>query len=364
MSDRLGLSVTKSLALLAVGVLIGGLAWLIAILVCHYLLNFGGVDEAQKHGISQVQASRIGGVMIVIYLSLNLCFQVIALGQDVLNDYSAVVLLGGLPFFFLGLFEDWYGVLSARFRFASMIAFAGFVVYLEPTVIITPVDNLILDALIFNYAPMAFVVTVVCLAFLPNAFNTADGANGLVSGVALISTLALAMDAPASLQGLLYSTAVACLLFLLFNLATGRFFLGDGGAYFLGSIVAFSIILTSNFSDVSIWYLLALISYPVIDLFFSMLRRIASGRSPFAADNEHLHNLLFAHFSQAAATREQANTLAGLFIASAFSCLPFGVKFFMDYEVNAVWFYIYALQWLMYVVFWRFLTKKLCAVAQ
>ena len=72
MNDLLGLSPAKALLLLLLCGLIGGLAGLLAILSCQYMLSFGGRDAKDKHGISVVESTRIGGVLIVMYLLLNL----------------------------------------------------------------------------------------------------------------------------------------------------------------------------------------------------------------------------------------------------------------------------------------------------
>ena len=57
-----------------------------------------------------------------------------------------------------------------------------------------------------------------CIAFIPNAFNTADGANGLVAGVSAFSFMALITVAPATLLPFLLACLVGCLVFLVFNL--------------------------------------------------------------------------------------------------------------------------------------------------
>ena len=96
----------------------------------------------------------------------------------------------------------------------------------------------------------AVLLTAVCVAFIPNAFNTADGANGLVVGISLAVLTGLTAVAPAELP-FISAGAVACLVFLVFNLISGRFFLGDGGAYFLGAFCGLAVVVVSNTTDVS-----------------------------------------------------------------------------------------------------------------
>jgi UDP-GlcNAc:undecaprenyl-phosphate GlcNAc-1-phosphate transferase len=362
MNDRLGLSVGRSLLLLVIGTVLAGISGLLAILICHYLLNFGGADSANKHGLSQIESTRIGGVMIAVYLGLNLGFQGLSLGTNAVNQTTAAILLGSLPFFLVGLFEDWYGLLSVRFRFLTMLGFAGATLLIWPEFRLLPVGIGFIDGWLLRNTVLASAFTALCLAFLPNAFNTADGANGLVSGVAFIVTLALASVAPSELQGFLYSIAIACALFLIYNLATGRFFLGDGGAYLLGAMVGFCLIVVSNTGVVSVWYLLALIFYPVADLLFSMTRRLVSGRSPFAPDNEHLHNLVFAFLNRPGLYPRQANTLTGVGIAIVFCGIPFASFQLVGLNSALEWICGYMVLWMLYLSSWRVLSRRVCVI--
>ena len=73
--DRLGLSISQAAVAWGLVLLVGGAAGLIAMLLCNYILSFGGKDSAGKHGISQVDATRLGGVAIVAYMLMHLGYQ-------------------------------------------------------------------------------------------------------------------------------------------------------------------------------------------------------------------------------------------------------------------------------------------------
>ena len=72
----------------------------------------------------------------------------------------------------------------------------------------------------------------------------------------------------------------------------------------------------------SVWWLLALVFYPVADLLWSIARRLRNGASPFAPDNQHFHNLLFAYIDSSERSSSAVNTLTGVLIALLFSGLP------------------------------------------
>ena len=60
-TDRLGFTVAQAVAAWLLVFLIGGAAGVVAMLLCHYLLTFGGEDSANKHGISKVSATDWAG---------------------------------------------------------------------------------------------------------------------------------------------------------------------------------------------------------------------------------------------------------------------------------------------------------------
>jgi UDP-N-acetylmuramyl pentapeptide phosphotransferase/UDP-N-acetylglucosamine-1-phosphate transferase len=361
-TDRLGLTVPQAVVAWSLAFLIGGAAGLIAMLACHYLLSFGGEDSAQKHGISQVKATRIGGVAIVVYLLLHLWFQM-GLGHNTLSFEVMVLFAASIVVFMIGVFEDLYAGLSAKLRFVLMLLIGAGAVVTAPGLVLQPVGIPGLDTLLKSTMPLAMLFTGLCVAFIPNAFNTADGANGLVSGISACVFAALATQAPQTIAPLLSSAFVGCLLFLVFNLISGRFFLGDGGAYFLGALSGLSVIVVSNATDVSVWWLLALIFYPAADLIWSMARRVWAGKSPLEPDNQHLHNLLFALLDSGPRTSMQANTLTGLAIAFVFSGLPAVLVVVLGLSAaSPAWFFGVCLQWALYVIAYQLLTRRVCVL--
>jgi UDP-GlcNAc:undecaprenyl-phosphate GlcNAc-1-phosphate transferase len=97
---------------------------------------------------------------------------------------------------------------------------------------------------------------------------------------------------------LLLTLGAAILGFLLFNRRLlGRqrasVFMGDAGSMFLGlALTWFAISLSQGEAralrpSAALWFLMV----PIFDAVSMMLRRILKGRSPFAADREHLHHV-------------------------------------------------------------------------
>ena len=71
-------------------------------------------------------------------------------------------------------------------------------------------------------------------------------------------------------------------------------FAGDGGAYLWCVVIAVcSIMLVKRNADVSPWFPMLLLIYPVWETFFSIYRKAARGSSPGVADALHFHQLIY-----------------------------------------------------------------------
>jgi UDP-GlcNAc:undecaprenyl-phosphate GlcNAc-1-phosphate transferase len=151
-----------------------------------------------------------------------------------------------------------------------------------------------------------------------NAINFVDGLDGLATGIVAICATAffgfaylLAVVNGLSRAGapsLITAVIIGiCIGFLPHNYHPARIFMGDSGAMFLGLLLsAAAITLTGQIdlnaitnessSKVLLPLLLpfTILAIPLIDLLMAIFRRLRAGRSPFAADKEHLHHKLLS----------------------------------------------------------------------
>ena len=359
--DRLGLTPAQAIVAWVLVAAIGGFSGIFAILLCLYLISFGGEDEASKHGISSEDAFRVGGVAIVIYGALYTVYQAQIASVDMLRLDWALI-FPALAFFCVGLYEDLNASLSSVRRFGLMMIIGMGALSLFPELILVDSGVAVVDWL--TSAPLSAVVfTAICFAFIPNAFNTADGANGLVSGVSVLALYGLTFAVPEEAAFIVKTAIVGTMVFMVINLISGRFFLGDGGAYFLGGLSGAVLVVTANQTDVSSWWMLSLIFYPVADLIWSVCRRILSGASPLAPDNQHLHNLVFALLCEGEARAKVANTVTGLIIVVGFSGIPLALQVYGEMPLTGeIWQFVIVGQWLVYGLGWYVLSKRVCSL--
>ena len=333
-------------------VAVGGVAAALSIAICWLILRIGGLDAADKHGISDQVSSRVGGVIVVFYLFFNALYVGVVEGQPRSNLETGVLAFLA-TYFAIGLFEDLTSGLSSVRRFLLMLIAALVIVVVVNDLQMTQVDIGWVDWILGQSTLVAVGFTALCLAFLSNAFNTADGANGLVGSVGLISLTTMGLLVPSSLSSLQLAGAVGCLVFLTFNLYTGRFFLGDGGAYAIGALVGCSAIYLVGAHDVSSWFILSLIFYPAADLLWGMARRLGSGRSVLAADEFHFHNLMYYRLRARCDSSVKANNATGLGVAALFCLFP-SLLAWLDLIPldDSRWLYVTLLQWLLFIGVW------------
>lgn len=212
---------------------------------------------------------------------------------------STVLLWGGalLPTFLGGLAEDLTQRLTARHRMMlSTLGAALAVVWLDLSIQRLGLPTL--DALWTTVPYGGALLALLAIAGLPHSFNLIDGYNGLAGLVAVLVCLALVHVAlqvgDRQLAAMLMCLVGATGGFLIWNYPRGLFFAGDGGAYLWGGVIAIaSITLVQRHDEVSPWFPMLLLIYPVWETVFSIYRKLARGVSPGVADALHFHQLIY-----------------------------------------------------------------------
>jgi UDP-N-acetylmuramyl pentapeptide phosphotransferase/UDP-N-acetylglucosamine-1-phosphate transferase len=272
----------------------------VTLTIIHYSSSnewFAGGDtdttSVQKFHVRPVP--RVGGLGILAGL--------IAAGGALYLRYPGtalnILLLAacGGPAFASGLCEDLTKRVSPRVRLlCTMLAAA--IAYFVLDVAITRISVPWIDVLL-AWAVVSFSITVLAVAGLANAINIVDGFNGLASMVAIMMFASLAYVAfEVGDEKVLSASLImigAVLGFFIWNFPAGMIFLGDGGAYFIGFMLAeLSILLVMRNRGVSVWYPILLFMYPIFEVCFSIYRkRFVRGISPGIPDGVHLHMLVY-----------------------------------------------------------------------
>ena len=201
-----------------------------------------------------------------------------------------------LPAFAAGITEDLTKNMSPRRRLLATAVSAGLAIWLLEA-LITRTDVPGIDHLIRS-APFAVALTVFVITGVANAVNIIDGFNGLASMCVLMMVLALAYVSFQVGDTFVFTaslvTAGAVLGFFVWNFPAGLIFLGDGGAYLLGFLLAeLNILLIHRNPSVSPIFALLLCAYPIFETIFTIYRRkVVRGVATAEPDGIHLHTLI------------------------------------------------------------------------
>ncbi len=141
---------------------------------------------------------------------------------------------------------------------------------------------------------LADIFALVWIVFLTNIVNWAKGFDGQLPGIVVIAALTIAFLAlrfsaditqwPVAILASI--TAGAYLGFLPFNFYPQKIMPGYGG----GALAGFLLAVLAILSTTKVGTAIVVLGVPFIDAIYSIIRRLASGRSPVWGDRGHLHH--------------------------------------------------------------------------
>ena len=249
----------------------------------------GPLEAVQK--IHRGHVPRIGGLAILC----GVWFTVLAIGLWQINPLILLSTTCASLVFAIGFVEDLTGAVRVSWRL-GLTFIPGVIAAHHSGLYLSHLGWAPADALLASYW-VAIAFTAFALAGVTHAFNLIDGLNGLASYTALwILAAYLALGYfygdPLIMQlSLLLGAPV--LGFWLFNWPWGKCFLGDGGAYLLGFLLAWiGVVLVERHLSISPFAPLLICAYPIIEALYSMARRTLDGTSSGHPDSAHLHQLV------------------------------------------------------------------------
>jgi UDP-GlcNAc:undecaprenyl-phosphate GlcNAc-1-phosphate transferase len=218
------------------------------------------------------------------------------------------IFLSGTFILLLGLVDDRFD-LDPITKFAGQALAAGILLIYGVQILWLPINGITtLPTNIGQLLTILFVMVVI------NAINFVDGLDGLATGIVMIcaasffafSYLLAVINGlnRAGAPSLITAVVIGlCLGFLPHNFHPAQIFMGDSGAMFLGLMVSASAITLTGQVDASaiteengssallpLLLPFTVLAIPLLDFAMAILRRVKAGRSPFAADREHLHH--------------------------------------------------------------------------
>lgn len=297
-----------------------------------YKINL--VDQPNHRKIHQAPVPLIGGISIALSVALSLL-----ISPDIfsaLSKYSTFIATSAL-LLITGVLDDKYDIKAKYKLFIQLVC--AFSIALAGTRITS-----LCGVFGIHDLPLyiQYLLTMLVITGVVNAFNLMDGIDGLAGGLSLVGFMIMAIlsfvfsDYTAAIM---YTAFIGALVgFLKFNLTTKKIFMGDAGSLLLGFVLVVSGIqlleqsqhqLKMNQSPV-LFLIVGFFCIPVLDSLRVYLVRIKKGSSPFKADRSHLHHLfLLTGLSHKKISLLINSLVVFLLIVSGLMCYYFSVTFIL-----------------------------------
>ena len=283
-----------ALAAFSIAAIVSFYAYPVIIYVAHrkQLMDIPG-----ERSVHQKRVPTLGGVGVFFGFCITMTFLGFAM-----PSLQLISLLGSLTLlFFMGMKDDLL-VLSPRKKFVIQLIAALHVI------LITDVHVNSFFGL-FGAHTLPYWVSVVFSLFvfvlIINAYNLIDGVDGLAGSIGLTTSVFFAIFFVINGNQSLALISLALIgtigAFLFYNFSNKRkIFMGDTGSMLIGFLLAFQAIsFLKEQSGIPEYHLpnapvfvLAVLSFPLIDTLRVFLVRFLKGQSPFTADKNHIHHQL------------------------------------------------------------------------
>lgn len=285
------------------------ITYLLTPLVRDLAIKAGAVTAIRSRDVHIEPTPRWGGLAMWLSMALTLVIvNYLPLVHKSFGSEATGIFLSGTFILLLGLLDDRFD-LDPITKFAGQALAAGILLIYGVQILWLPINGITtLPTNIGQLLTILFVMVVI------NAINFVDGLDGLATGIVMIcaasffafSYLLAVINGlnRAGAPSLITAVVIGlCLGFLPHNFHPAQIFMGDSGAMFLGLMVSASAITLTGQVDASaiteengssallpLLLPFTVLAIPLLDFAMAILRRIKAGRSPFAADREHLHH--------------------------------------------------------------------------
>ena len=295
---------------------------------------------------------RLGGLIIFLSLSFVI-FYLFVSKKYFISEYISFCIL----FFFLGFFDDLKIDIKPKFRLFLMIIFLIFLIIFHEF----KIERISLEYLDHLIKIDIFALFFVCLCFLfiINGSNLIDGFNGLLSIHSLIIFGILSLinltHGNYNFAYLLFNLCLIIIIFIKFNFPKAQMFLGDGGAYLIGALIAISTIKTNNLiPSISSFFFCIILFYLFFEVFFSFFRKIfIVHQNPLLPDRKHLHMLLYNFLFRKSENKLNSNYKVSLYINLIYLLLIIPSLIFMNNGLFCRYYFFFLL------IVYTFIYKKL-----
>ena len=279
------------------------LSLILAFTVQKIFISYRKFDDFNHRTSHNTLATKTGGISFFISLIVFTIFYYFK-GNEVF-DFSLFIPLSIM--FIVGVYDDFY---EADFKLKFLLQLIVSKIIIDQGYVIDSFQG------IFGIYELPWIIAQLFTSFvflvIVNSLNFIDGIDGLAitEVIKVIIIIELISIGNTSLYYLGQLTIVGLLPLYYFNFKKNKkIFLGDAGSLLLGTVISVYIfnifssnyIIKESFNINKAVFSILLLIYPLTDLLRVFIIRLSQKKSPFIADNNHLHHKLLKrkinHFS-------------------------------------------------------------------
>jgi UDP-GlcNAc:undecaprenyl-phosphate/decaprenyl-phosphate GlcNAc-1-phosphate transferase len=256
--------------------------------------HIGAMDIPNERKVHAKPMPRLGG--LGIFSGFLIGYMIF--GQPTLRMNA--ILIASFIVIITGIIDD-IKPIKASIKLLGQIAAALVIAFYGDILL----KDLTAFGLYFNFGFMTYPMTILFIVGCINALNFIDGLDGLIGGISSIFFLTIGIISYSLGKNdyleilIIFLTLGSSLGFLYHNFYPAKIFAGDSGSMFLGLIIAIiSLLGFKGTALTSLFIPMLILSIPIIDTFFAIVRRLLKHQPIYMPDKQHLHHqLLKMNFS-------------------------------------------------------------------
>ena len=254
-------------------------------------------DPKEQRKIHPSPIPLIGGLALGVSILANLC--VFQFFIHTMNHYFTGIFLASLVSITAGVLDDQFGlrpITKIFFQLCTAVILVWSIGTINKVTFPTGTEYVL-------HSYQSLFITIFIILGAVNATNLVDGMDGLAGGSILLTNLSIAFLANKWGEDWVFGVSIivvgGIIAFLIKNWSPAVVFMGDSGSLLLGTItIALLLILVENQQNqISIWLIIPLMFHPFLDASYTIIRRVWTQKSIFAADSSHIHHSLLRGLS-------------------------------------------------------------------
>ena len=254
----------------------------------------GAMDIPDERKVHKNPIPRLGG--LGIFAGLLLGYILFGKPSDLMNS----ILIASFIIVITGFIDD-IKPIPAKYKFIGQTIAACIIVFYGKL----SMTNISMLGFYAEFGIFSHIITLFFILGCINCMNLIDGLDGLAGGIGAIYFLTIGIIAAVKGNSglelvLCFSMVGSCIGFLIHNFNPAKIFMGDSGSMLLGMIV--SVVALLGFKTMTLSSLivpLLVLSIPILDTTFAIIRRKLKGESISKPDKFHIHHqLLKRKFTQ------------------------------------------------------------------